>query len=138
MNVKQENIKQGKTGLVFWFLTCLLGSFVVVSIDRYFWNQDEGHFMSIPDLIFLSLLMTVIVLICSVPTIITIYLLSRKSNKLGLQIKSSLLVTFVTSFIVVLYLSKSTSDTLQITSPFFLLAIMFQYFYLKIERSIIE
>ena len=132
----QKNIKHGKIGLLFWFLTCVIGSFVDVSVERYYWNQVEGHFISFPDLIFLSGILTVIALISTTPTILAIYFLSRKSNNLGLLISSILLVTFIIGFIVVLNLSKSISDTLQILSPYFLLSFLLQYFFLKIERSI--
>lgn len=135
MKAIQNTIKKGKTGLVFWFLTCLLGSFVVATIERYSWNQVEGNFMSITDLIFLSGILTAIALISSMPTILVIHLLSKKMKSLGLLINLSLLLTFGIGFFVVIYLSKSIYDTLQILVPFILFAFTFQFIFLRMEHS---
>ena len=92
-----KTIQKGRIGFVLWLLTCTLGSFIVVSIERYHWNKTEGHFMSIPDLILLS--------------------------------------GIVTAFLVCTYLSKSIFDAIQILGPYFLLALISKYFFLKIERT---
>ena len=135
MDSTHKTINHKITGLLFWFLTCLLGSFIVVSIERYKWNQIEGHFMTISGLILIGTLLTLIALISSAPTIVAINYLSRKTKNLGLLITTSFLLTFAVGFFVVLYLSKSVSDTLQILSPFFLLSFAFQCIFLKIVRS---
>jgi hypothetical protein len=130
-----KTIQKGRIGFVLWLLTCTLGSFIVVSIERYHWNKTEGHFMSIPDLILLGGIVTAIALISSTPTILSIYFLFGKSKNLGLLINLSLIITLLVGFFVVTYLSKSIFDAIQILGPYFLLAFISKYFFLKIERT---
>lgn len=129
-----KTIQKGRIGFVLWLLTCTLGSFIGVSIERFQWNKPEGHFLSVPDLILLSGIVTAIALISSAPLILSIYFLSGKSKNLGFLLNLSLLVTFAVAFFFVTYLSKSMVDALQILCPYFLLALISKYIFLKIER----
>ena len=81
-----KTIQKGRIGFVLWLLTCTLGSFIGVSIERCQWNKTEGHFMSIPDLILLGGIVTTIALISSTPTILSIYFLSGKSKNLSISV----------------------------------------------------
>lgn len=129
-----KTIQKGRTGFLLWLLTCTLGSYTGVSIERCQWNKTEGHFMSIPDLILLGGIVTAIALIISTPVILSIYFLSGKSKNLGFLLNLSLLVTFAVAFLVCTYLSKSMFDAIQILGPYFLLAFISKYIFLKIER----
>lgn len=91
--------------------------------------------MSIPDLILLCGIVTTIALISSTPTILSIYFLSGKLKHLSFLLNLSLLVTFAVGFFVVTYLSKSVFDAIQILGPYFLLAFISKYVFLKIERT---
>ncbi len=129
-------IKRGKYGLFFWFLSCLIGSIIVVEIERYLLNQMKGFNMPISEGIGLWLFITFLILIASSPLILMIYLLSKKNRQLGKTITLTLLIAFIITYFITVELSRSYFEAFYITSPYFSLAFIFEYIYLKIERSI--
>lgn len=126
-------IKKGKLGLLFWLVTCLLGSIIIVEIERQLFNKTLGFYISFSDNILLWFVLTGIVLLCSSPVILTIYLLSKRLKNLGRMITITLILTFILALSIVYFLSKSYFEAFYLTSPYFLFAFILELFYIKME-----
>lgn len=129
-------IKRGKYGLLFWFLSCFIGSITVVEIERYELNDIKGFNMPISEGIVLWFFITLLTLIVSSPLILLIYFLSKKTRQLAKIITLTLLIAFIITYFITVELSRSYFEAFYITSPYFLLAFIFEFIYLKIERSL--
>jgi len=136
MGQQDKLIKKGKTGILFWFISCLFGSIVIVEIERHLLNKIEGFYMSLFDGIVLWCTMTFVTLVCSAPIILIIYLLSKRQKQLGIIITTTLIITFVIAYIITLSISQSHFETFYLTSPYFIFAFILEFFYLKKEASI--
>jgi hypothetical protein len=135
---KQKNIviKKGKLGLLFWLFVCLLGSFIVVAIERSIYNEIVGFYMSLSDGILLWLIVTLTLLMISAPIILIIYLLSKRFDNLSRILINILLLTFVISFIVTVYLTRSYAEAFYLISPYVILTFVFGKIYLKKESAV--
>ncbi len=140
MNDKGEiGIRQGKIALLYWLLSCFFGSIVVVEIERYLFNQIQGFHMPLfMDGIFLWLVLTVFSIAASFPAILTIYLLSK--NRLNQRFNeiatSTLLIFYIPIYALTYFISVSFIEAFYLTSPYFLLAFIFKFKYLKLQRPI--
>jgi hypothetical protein len=133
---KKKLINKGKIGLLFWLLTCFIGSIIVITIERQLFNEREGFYMSIYDGILLSIIMTIITLLGSSPVILAIYWFSTRLKSLVQLVTTALLLAFLIAYIITLNLSNSYFEALYITGSYFVFAFIFEFAYLKIEHSI--
>ena len=136
MGQQDKLIKKGKIGILFWVISCLFGSIVIVEIERHLLNKIEGFYMSLFDGIVLWCTMTFITLVCSTPIILLIYLLSKRLKQLGIIITTTLIIAFVIAYIITLTISLSHFESFYLTSPYFIFAFILEFFYLKKEASI--
>lgn len=134
--LKSSVIKNGKLGLLFWFFVCLFGSLIVVAIEKILFNEIVGFYLSLSDGFLLWLIVTLAILMISTPVILIIYLLSKRFNNLSRIIINTLLLTFVISYIGTVYLTKSYTEALYVTSSYFIFAFIFGKIYLKKESAV--
>lgn len=135
-HLKNIVIKKGKLGLLFWLFVCLLGSFIVVAIERSIYNEIVGFYMSLSDGILLWLIVTLTLLMISAPIILIIYLLSKRFDNLSRILINILLLTFVISFIVTVYLTRNYAEAFYLISPYVVLTFVFGKIYLKKESAV--
>lgn len=141
-NRNYSNLKAGfqfsKLILLFWMLTCFLGSFSTVFIERFWVNQVIGFHMSISDALFISVLLTIITMLISFPVVCVVNMfLKRKENK-SKWVLSLLLALFVFLFVLVYVFSGSVVDTLCLVGPFLVFTIVFGWMYVKMYRSYLQ
>jgi hypothetical protein len=136
INNNEKLIKNGKIGILYWFISCLLGSFVLVAIERNSINNVKGFHLSLLDGVVLTLLMTAVTFIISSPVIFAIFYFSKRTKQLSKSITRSLVFTFILAYFGTYYLTQNLIESLYFIFPYFLCAFVFKYFYLKFEKSI--
>ena len=110
-------IKNGKIGLLFWLLSSFLGSIFVVEIQRYYFNQIPGMFISLSDGIILWFIISILVLIITLPIVYTIYLLSKKDYKIANVLYTTLSIGLIVSFFITKLFTNSYFESFYITVP---------------------
>ena len=136
MKVEQNRLEiRGNIGLAFWVLSCLLGSIIAVEVWRYQFNLVPGFYMSISDGILIWGVVTVVSIIFSTPNILTIHFLSKRTNRLGRLISICLLSFYVIVYLIFQELCQSWLEAFYFASPYFFIAFILEYIYLKLERS---
>ena len=124
-------MKPIKITLSFWFLTCFLGSIVVVEIERYLLNHKGVFDISLSEGIFYIAILTILSLVVSLPALLTIYFFFQKGYNRGRLISSIGFSFFILVFFTTFYLSNSLIEALYFTCPYFILAAIFELLYLK-------
>ena len=127
-------IKNGKIGLLFWLLSSFLGSIFVVEIQRYYFNQIPGMFISLSDGIILWFIISILVLIITLPIVYTIYLLSKKDYKIANVLYTTLSIGLIVSFFITKLFTNSYFESFYITVPYFVFAFIFGTKFIRLNE----
>jgi hypothetical protein len=128
-------MKPIKITLSFWFLTCFLGSIVVVEIERYLLNYKGVFDISLSEGIFYIAILTILSLVVSLPALLTIYFLFQKGYNRGGVISYIGFSFFILVFFTIFYLTNNLIEALYFTCPYFILAAIFELLYLKFNAK---
>ena len=119
-----------KISVLFWFITCLLGSFVASEINRFSFNQQVGFHISFIDGILIAGILTLVSLVASSPLFfVFIYFINAKNGRKPLILLTSLFL--VVCCLTVFYWSRSILDTFLLLFPYLLLTILFAIILVK-------
>lgn len=133
MNTQNTQLKEGKLGFVFWFLTCFLGSILLVEIESYFFNNRAGFHISFADRFMLWFVMTLLSLIVSSPSIILIYVFLRNGFQMNRVLLFGLAFSCVSTYFLTHFLTTKHFEAFYVTGSYHLVGSIFTIFYLRIE-----
>lgn len=119
-------------------ISCLIGSVIVVEMERNAVNRIPGFHVSLNDGMFLWGVLTIFSLLVSLPLILIIYVVARKSKNLAKSLFAGLGISFVLSYFITFYFCESYAEAFYLTIPYFLAAFIFGVIYLKMESSVVS
>lgn len=127
--------KKIKISILFWFLTCLIGSIIVIEMERYLLNIKGVFNISYSEGVFFSSILTTLTLIVSFPFMFLSYFYIKKGFNQKKVIYTIGFLFYIAVLFTTFYLSNSIFEALYFTIPYIILSLIFGFIYQKLYSN---